>query len=72
MLSHALTLSTDSMTQVKKPFENIVGKGENVDNLHYLLFPTKSSALEKKSMYFSHIKFVVCQVFEFGKVQRFG
>ena len=23
----------------KKPFENIVGKGENAGNLHFLLFP---------------------------------
>ena len=27
------------MTQKKKPFENIVGKGENAGNQHFLLFP---------------------------------
>ena len=27
------------MTLKRKPFENIVGKGENVGNLHFLLFP---------------------------------
>ena len=28
-----------SMTLCKKPFENIVGKGENADSQHFLLFP---------------------------------
>ena len=27
------------MTLRKKPFENIVGQGENADNQHFLLFP---------------------------------
>ena len=27
------------MTLTKKPFENIVGKGENAGNQHFLLFP---------------------------------
>ena len=27
------------MTQGKKPFGNIVGKGENAGNQHFLLFP---------------------------------
>ena len=27
------------MTPRKKPFESIVGKGENAGNLHFLLFP---------------------------------
>ena len=27
------------MTLRKKPFENIVGKGENAGNQHFLLFP---------------------------------
>ena len=27
------------MTLQKKPFENIMGKGENADNQHFLLFP---------------------------------
>ena len=27
------------MTPTKKPFENIVGKGENIGNQHFLLFP---------------------------------
>ena len=29
----------------KKPFENIVGKGENAGNQHFLLFPTMFSTL---------------------------
>ena len=30
-------------TQGKKPFENIVGKGENAGNQHFLLFPQFST-----------------------------
>ena len=41
--SHHLTVSelftTLLMTLKKKPFENMVGKGENAHNQHYLLFP---------------------------------
>ena len=36
------TFTTQSrllMTLKKKPFDNIVGKGENVGNQHFLLFP---------------------------------
>ena len=33
------------MTLWKNPFENIVGKGENAGNQHFLLFPTMFSTL---------------------------
>ena len=32
------------LTLSKKPFENIVGKGENDGNQHFLLFPTMFSS----------------------------
>ena len=36
ILYHTIRLLT---TLKKKPFENIVGKGENADNQHFLLLP---------------------------------
>ena len=35
-----------------RPFENIVGKGENGGNQHFLLFPTMFSTLPKPNFYF--------------------
>ena len=37
------------MTPQKMTFENIVGKGENAGNQHFLLFPTMISTLLKAS-----------------------
>ena len=42
LLGKELTLTTQSgllMTLRKRPFENIVAKGENAGNQHFLLFP---------------------------------
>ena len=39
---HPLTFTTQCLlltTLRKKPYENIVGKGENAGNQHFLLFP---------------------------------
>ena len=36
----------------KKPLENIVGKGENAGNQHFLLFPTLFSTLSKTNFKF--------------------
>ena len=36
------------MTLGKKPFENIVGKGENAGNQHFLIFPQCFLSLKKK------------------------
>ena len=52
-------------TLYKKPFENIMGKGEN---LHFLLFPQCFSSLQNKFHFFSHIYIVVCKCFKFGPV----
>ena len=38
-LSLYLTISRLLMPLGKKPFENIVGKGKNAGNQHFLLFP---------------------------------
>ena len=35
----SMTQSRFLTTHRKKPFENIVGKGENAGNQHFLLFP---------------------------------
>ena len=39
------------MNLKKKPFENIVGKGENAGNQHFLLFLTILSTIPKTSLY---------------------
>ena len=36
---NSTTLSQFLTTLTKRPFENIVGKGENAGNQHFLLFP---------------------------------
>ena len=41
------------MTLYKKYLENIVGKGENAGNQHFLLFPTMFSTLSPKKFNFS-------------------
>ena len=58
----------------KDPLENIVGKGENAGNQHFLLFPQcflpftkKKKKKEKKIQIFSHFYFVVCKCFQFGQ-----
>ena len=53
-------------------FENIVGKGENAGNQHFLLFPAMFSNLSQTEFHqLSNIKFVVCKYFRFGKGQKF-
>ena len=38
----------------KKPFKNIVGKGENTDNQHFLLFPQVLYPSQKEFVFSSH------------------
>ena len=52
----------------KKPFENIVGKGENAGNQHFLLFPQCFLTFPEQFSVFGHIHFVVCKCLEFGLV----
>ena len=43
-----LTVQSRVLTTItKQAFENIVGKGENAGNQHFLLFPTKFSTVSK-------------------------
>ena len=57
--------------QEKKAFENIVGKGENAGNQHFLLFHNVFYAVKERSHNVSSIWFVVCKYFEFGLVKKF-
>ena len=53
-------------TLKKKAFENIVGKGENAGDQHFLLFPQCFLPVPKQIL--SLIYFVVCKCFQFGPV----
>ena len=48
------------MTPEEKPFENIVRKGDNADNQHFLLFPTMFSTLHKTNFEFSVTFILLC------------
>ena len=56
------------MTLKKKPFENIVGKGENAGNQHFLLSHNVFYPSQAKFEFFIHIYFVVYKCFQFGPV----
>ena len=56
------------MTFRRKPFENIVGKGENAGNRHFLLFPQCFLAYCKQISMFKYDLFFVCKYFEFRQV----
>ena len=49
-------------TQRKKPLENIVEKGENAGDQHFLLFSQYFLPLPNKLLVLSHIHFVVCKM----------
>ena len=51
------------MTLKKKSFENIVRKGEYVDNQHFLLFPKCFLPIQKEHLLVSDIYFVICKRF---------
>ena len=46
-----------------KPVENIVGKGENAGNQHFLLFPQSFLRYQKNFHHLSQIWIVVCKLF---------
>ena len=56
-----------STTLEKKPFENIVGKGENAGNQHFLLFPQFSIHLKKNSCF--QVTFILSSANAFSLVQ---
>ena len=50
----------------KKAFKIIVGRGENADNQHFLLFPhVFYPSKKKKNLFLSYIYSVVCKHFQF-------
>ena len=53
-------------------FENIVGKGENAGNQHFLLFPQYFQPYQREKSSFKKIHFVVCKSFQFGLVLNCG
>ena len=55
----------------KKGFENIVGKGENAGNHHFLRNPQRVLPFEKHFPHFRHLYFVAGKNFEFEKVHNF-
>ena len=62
------------MTQGKKPFENIVGKGENAGNQYFLLFPQCFPLFSKQILIhviLGYIYCVYCKCYEFGQVLQF-
>ena len=61
-----ITQSRFLTTLGKTPFENIVGKGENAGNQHFLLFPRCFLPFPNRNSI--HIYFVVCKCFQFGPV----
>ena len=56
------------MTTLRKPFENIVGKGENAGNQHFLLFSTDFCTSKNKIQRFGNSYFVVCKCSQFGRL----
>ena len=55
----------------KKPFENIVGKGENAGNQHFLIFLPYFLPIPQQISIFSHIYFVICSCCQVGTFYKF-
>ena len=56
----------------KKPFKTIVGKGEIVDNQHFLLFPTMfPHPIKDRNHHFSNISLDIGKCLQFGPGQSF-
>ena len=52
----------------KKPFENILRKGEIVGNQHFLIFPECFLSYSREiAHYVSHIKILICYAFNLDK-----
>ena len=52
-------------------FRNILGKGENADYQHFLLFPQCLLPVQWQILFFGHIYFVVCECFQFEPDKNF-
>ena len=74
-LNHFTIQSQLLTSPIVKPFENIMGKGENAGDQHFLLFPTIFSTLHKTNFKIS-VTFILsshafnldrCEILSFGK-----
>ena len=59
------------MTLREEAFENILGKGENAGNQHFLIFPKCFPPFPPKNSIFSQFYFVVFKCLEFELVWNF-
>ena len=50
-------------------FENIVGKGENASNQHFLLFPQYFLPYQDRDHHLLNNEIVICKCFQFGQGQ---
>ena len=57
-------------TMKNKTFENIVGKGENAGNQHYLLFPQFLIPYKRQSKTFERHLLCRCKCFKIDKVHK--
>ena len=62
------TIPTFNDPEKERPFENIVGKGENAGNQHFPLFPKYFLPIPKRISVLSYIYCVACKWFQFGPV----
>ena len=68
------TKSLVLMSFKKKPFENIVGKGENAGNQHFVLFHNVFYPIKDRDQHLSCIKVVISNSFNLvrSKILLFG
>ena len=59
------------MTMRKEVFENILGKGENAGDQHFLLFLKMFSTIPEKFQFFSRINVIPCKCFEIRSGLKF-
>ena len=69
---NSTTQSRLLMTLKKKALENTVGKGQNADNKHFLLFPQVFYSIKARNHHFSNPEFVIGKCFHFGHIQNFA
>ena len=55
---------TNCIDPEEEAFENIVGKGENAGNQHYL-FPKCFYSIKEKLHNLSHYEIIICKCFRF-------
>ena len=75
LAKRGLTLYHTILTLRKKPFENIVGKGENAGYQHVTSIFSFSNHvfyhIKDRNHHLCFVYFVVCKCFQFGHIQNF-